>query len=1515
MISKQSKRSKNSSRDKENVNAESNISELSPTQKENIRKQVAEQQSREAPRNRIPSQNSLHKTENNEPKLLSVRDPKRRPLQNRSPFAPFSRGAPHAPTVTVSSGKLVPNDDHVKNALYPGYASINKNGLLQISKHPPRFVDITVGSAEKSSGVLPIFPITFNGGSMGMYLDPNEFGKGGVNATSQNGHDQMRVPRSYISFPHNFGHGTYSDEKNKAESRSIRFNDTPPDHEKDEDLSPDLESNLKRVLRYKTLKNEKGERIVSVWDTWHRIFNFVSTFREKHAENDIIRTLPPNKVKQKARLSSAYNEDDYDFAIVLQAKEVYSFWADLLDFREENGYRVKTHSDYLLSGTEKAEVNASLNRKKRRSDMIELDDASLISCDDSCLWDQYIDVKKRFSIGAVTPTRNLYRSKSVNDNGQFLFTKGKSLFDRAVEGDLYPTTNNNNDVTATSPIRSVARKIRKSLNNRLSLNSNKNKQEKKTTPSSARRRWGNKYHGDESSLRAIMSPPIHSLPKSSPKKATRPRMTYGSESNSGSARKRMKKNENVLEMDEIPNQTVPRGIKARETGLKDFLWAMRNGVVVRKIRPNHDPVYVRLSSLDGGDTINYQYLFPEDAVVALRQQRQKYNKQNLHGYGDEEQNDHGAWVPLDFDQGKHDEISSRESRGSIGVRKSVEELVVKKMASGSFKASELVAVQRATHPDPLTRINYYDEETQKDEVEFLGDGTPTLRAYHERISKIQEGNTDYLKVDNVRTFSIILPSNLAFARGKASLAQLNDKWLQNKASEKDFRFLDFEAATNGEYWILFSGFLWLHRDAMNGRFDAQRNKGFGAGAANKKIDFEQTDKSIDKPVSVIHEPIEKSYFARLLSKVSKPPEETLVNLNIKPPPSDYFLGYTSEGTMIWGRLRNAGLDTERIYALDTKTVMIKIKCPEDRLMDVAEVLRLKMKTTQGYFAPFKENEKDIFKPSDVSICSRNSLSAHNLFSSAVTQHIIDFIINSRIRDSGAGLSGQTALDKSIAIRTPLHKHAKLEALCDLWVFFWREKNWINGPRMKSLLMLDDKWADNSENGVQSEKRALKPFMSRLLMGCILSTFDREEGDYPVLFMRLLMGTFFQPLDSIEEYFGEKVTFYFAWLQHSSFHLIPISILGLIVFLCQVLSGKFDHEVRPYYACVVMIWSFYVMCCWKKRQNFLIHRWGSLNHNQDESPRPQFYGDEKVDEATGEKIMHYPSWKRWIKYMLSFPLTVAFTFSALIGLLMMHANRDLWLARYFADSDKEHLFDINWSLSAIGNKEALGAVELSKAHFQDPKFWYIVSLPPLILGLTLPLLNFILMQISRGLNDFENHKTESQYRNALIAKVIAFRFVAYFAALYYYAFIATGPDQTTVENGILRVATSLVIYLTVANWWGIFLGIYMPLLILKWRKYRDRLKLRTELRTLQSLEQTYTKDKNLTSEEAMRIEKSIINKRILIEQAQSEVWQEMMYVSMFVIIHESSFIENLFLILSLLFHVLYYSQASGIQSIF
>lgn len=46
-------------------------------------------------------------------------------------------------------------------------------------------------------------------------------------------------------------------------------------------------------------------------------------------------------------------------------------------------------------------------------------------------------------------------------------------------------------------------------------------------------------------------------------------------------------------------------------------------------------------------------------------------------------------------------------------------------------------------------------------------------------------------------------------------------------------------------------------------------------------------------------------------------------------------------------MRLAGLETQRLYAVDTNRVMIKVRCPEDRLTDVAEVLRLKLRTNDG----------------------------------------------------------------------------------------------------------------------------------------------------------------------------------------------------------------------------------------------------------------------------------------------------------------------------------------------------------------------------------------------------------------------------------------------------------------------------------------------------------------------------------------------------------------------------------------
>lgn len=156
----------------------------------------------------------------------------------------------------------------------------------------------------------------------------------------------------------------------------------------------------------------------------------------------------------------------------------------------------------------------------------------------------------------------------------------------------------------------------------------------------------------------------------------------------------------------------------------------------------------------------------------------------------------------------------------------------------------------------------------------------------------------------------------------------------------------------------------------------------------------------------------------------------------------------------------------------------------------------------------------------------------SLFRSSDRQRILDFIINSRIRDSGAQLSGHNDLGKNIMCRAPIHMHAKLEAIYDVWVHFYRKCNWNKGKM-----------------SIETNIKHIKD----------------DHIPPPSFLKRLIVGSFYQPLDSVEEYFGEKVALYFAWLEHSSIHLILLSVLGLFAFFCQVVSGRFDHEIRPYFS--------------------------------------------------------------------------------------------------------------------------------------------------------------------------------------------------------------------------------------------------------------------------------------------------------------------------------------------------------------
>ena len=158
------------------------------------------------------------------------------------------------------------------------------------------------------------------------------------------------------------------------------------------------------------------------------------------------------------------------------------------------------------------------------------------------------------------------------------------------------------------------------------------------------------------------------------------------------------------------------------------------------------------------------------------------------------------------------------------------------------------------------------------------------------------------------------------------------------------------------------------------------------------------------------------------------------------------------------------------------------------------------------------------------------------------------------------------------------------------------------------------------------------------------------------------GVLSQPLDAIAEYFGENVAFYFAWVQFYTKWLILPSIAGFWLFVLQIQSGSIDHPLLPFYSLFMAVWATFFLVFWRRRKHELAYRWGVLFHEDEEVPRPEFYGELRRSEIHGEWEMYYPKWKRTLKQILSFPISGAWLGGILVGMVVLFNLRDNLIER-------------------------------------------------------------------------------------------------------------------------------------------------------------------------------------------------------------------------------------------------------------
>ncbi|XP_075154721.1 anoctamin-2-like isoform X2 [Haematobia irritans] len=310
----------------------------------------------------------------------------------------------------------------------------------------------------------------------------------------------------------------------------------------------------------------------------------------------------------------------------------------------------------------------------------------------------------------------------------------------------------------------------------------------------------------------------------------------------------------------------------------------------------------------------------------------------------------------------------------------------------------------------------------------------------------------------------------------------------------------------------------------------------------------------------------------------------------------------------------------------------------------------------------------------------------------------------------------------------------------------------------------------------------------------------EEEDRQILLKEwasLRKWMHIQPLDAIKDYFGAKIAIYYAWLGFYAHMLIPLSILGILVFVYgfftwnsdsishQICSSNkstlmcplcdrncdywelsktcrsskinylIDNNMTVIYAFLMSIWAIIYLELWKRYSANLIYRWGLTGYsNEVEHPRPQYLKKLSKDRKLAEKLkqldeenlfdLDMPYWKtKFFPSLTSYSLMLLAISISLIAIAGMIVYRMAQMASHTIFGEANSMTARIMLMPATA-----GCIDL-----------IIISV-----------LHYAYSYLAKILTNLEYCRTQTEYDESLTLKIYSFQFVNYYSSLFYIAFV-------------------------------------------------------------------------------------------------------------------------------------------------
>ena len=162
------------------------------------------------------------------------------------------------------------------------------------------------------------------------------------------------------------------------------------------------------------------------------------------------------------------------------------------------------------------------------------------------------------------------------------------------------------------------------------------------------------------------------------------------------------------------------------------------------------------------------------------------------------------------------------------------------------------------------------------------------------------------------------------------------------------------------------------------------------------------------------------------------------------------------------------------------------------------------------------------------------------------------------------------------------------------------------PSLRLVLLHSMLQSKSHEGGLEIDAKKLK---KKGVIEALFPLHDSNEVEYlsKNWFPSLTQCRIFQPLDRIKDYFGVKITLYFAFLEYFNISLIIPALVGLAIQIVLQITKKPNHPVLPFYTVIILVWTEMFINGWKKRQEQLVFTWGLLDFEKIGLERVEFKG--------------------------------------------------------------------------------------------------------------------------------------------------------------------------------------------------------------------------------------------------------------------------------------------------------------------